>query len=540
MSFIVIEGNATEDASLREFTSKRTEQSVPISNVTVAVNDRRYNAETDQWVDTGRTFYEVTVSGRAGHPLRWHRDSRAPGSWSPATSTSRSTATTRATPASAAGSAPTTTASAPSTPRPSVPETVTQLNPTAGERPPAGWPLPSHLPIEVSQSCGSSSAPSCRSQARVHRRAVRQRRPGRSPRPRAEADGRVEHRGQTAGRARPGPGGSDVLMAGAQQPSSSSGCSRSRSGSARAPSPTSPKGGTCARTDCRGRAQAPRRRGSREVSTRRSRSDAAPDGLRSERGGPGRCQIAVARSRTAGSRRVLQAMPREPPSRRPRPPRRDGAGLTVGSSINYVMIRMWCNAAQTSQLQSVTQLRQACRISHRLTRTTASCASTAVSAHSSPPALPADLDRLPRDHLRAGEQHRALRRRVADRTESGLATQPPAVARRAAGLRARRRRPPAAQPHAPRHQSRLELAGAFCVLAWIAETSASWKISRQSGPLKSTEKQIRAIVAGPVVRGAMFGAWPHRASSSDGSSTRYWTSSAATASACSSKPATIS
>jgi single-strand DNA-binding protein len=63
MSFIVIEGNATEHATLREFTSKRTGQSVPISNVTVAVNDRRYNAEADTWEDTGRTFYEVTVSG---------------------------------------------------------------------------------------------------------------------------------------------------------------------------------------------------------------------------------------------------------------------------------------------------------------------------------------------------------------------------------------------------------------------------------------------------------------------------------------------
>lgn len=63
MSFIVIEGNATADASLREFTSKRSQQSVPISNVTVAVNDRKYNAETDTWEDTGRTFYEVTVSG---------------------------------------------------------------------------------------------------------------------------------------------------------------------------------------------------------------------------------------------------------------------------------------------------------------------------------------------------------------------------------------------------------------------------------------------------------------------------------------------
>lgn len=63
MSIVVIEGNATSDATLREFTSKRTNQPVAISNVTVAVNDRRYNAETENWEDTGKTFYEVTVSG---------------------------------------------------------------------------------------------------------------------------------------------------------------------------------------------------------------------------------------------------------------------------------------------------------------------------------------------------------------------------------------------------------------------------------------------------------------------------------------------
>lgn len=63
MSFVVIEGNATNDATLREFTSNRTGQQVAISNVTVAVNDRRHNPETDSWEDTGRTFYEVTVSG---------------------------------------------------------------------------------------------------------------------------------------------------------------------------------------------------------------------------------------------------------------------------------------------------------------------------------------------------------------------------------------------------------------------------------------------------------------------------------------------
>ncbi|SOD72882.1 single-strand DNA-binding protein [Jatrophihabitans sp. GAS493] len=63
MSFIIIEGNITDEATLREFPSKRTGELVPISNATVAVNDRRYNAETEQWVDTGKTFYEVTVTG---------------------------------------------------------------------------------------------------------------------------------------------------------------------------------------------------------------------------------------------------------------------------------------------------------------------------------------------------------------------------------------------------------------------------------------------------------------------------------------------
>jgi single-strand DNA-binding protein len=63
MSFIVIEGNATGNAALREFTTKRTQQGVAISNVTVAVNDRKYNVETESWEDIGRTFYEVTVTG---------------------------------------------------------------------------------------------------------------------------------------------------------------------------------------------------------------------------------------------------------------------------------------------------------------------------------------------------------------------------------------------------------------------------------------------------------------------------------------------
>ncbi len=63
MSYIVTEGNVTADATLREFPSKRSGELIPISNATIAVNDRRYNAETEQWVDTGKTFYEVTVTG---------------------------------------------------------------------------------------------------------------------------------------------------------------------------------------------------------------------------------------------------------------------------------------------------------------------------------------------------------------------------------------------------------------------------------------------------------------------------------------------
>ncbi|MGH3125837.1 MAG: single-stranded DNA-binding protein [Streptosporangiaceae bacterium] len=62
MTFVVIEGNTTGDATLREFTGK-TGQQVPISNASVAVNDRAYNSQSEQWEDTGREFYEVTVAG---------------------------------------------------------------------------------------------------------------------------------------------------------------------------------------------------------------------------------------------------------------------------------------------------------------------------------------------------------------------------------------------------------------------------------------------------------------------------------------------
>jgi len=63
MTYVIIEGNVTADATRREFTSRRSGQQVSISNATVVVNDRRRDAESERWVDTGRTAYEVTVTG---------------------------------------------------------------------------------------------------------------------------------------------------------------------------------------------------------------------------------------------------------------------------------------------------------------------------------------------------------------------------------------------------------------------------------------------------------------------------------------------
>ena len=62
MSYVIVEGNVTADASLREYTDRNGQQR-PISNATVVENSRRFDRNTQQWVDTGRTAYEVTVTG---------------------------------------------------------------------------------------------------------------------------------------------------------------------------------------------------------------------------------------------------------------------------------------------------------------------------------------------------------------------------------------------------------------------------------------------------------------------------------------------
>lgn len=63
MSYLVIEGNVAADATLREYAHRRTGAMTPISNATVVVNDRRRDPQSEQWVDTGRTAYEVTITG---------------------------------------------------------------------------------------------------------------------------------------------------------------------------------------------------------------------------------------------------------------------------------------------------------------------------------------------------------------------------------------------------------------------------------------------------------------------------------------------
>lgn len=54
----------------------------------------------------------------------------------------------------------------------------------------------------------------------------------------------------------------------------------------------------------------------------------------------------------------------------------------------------------------------------------------------------------------------------------------------------------------------LYVAGGLCVLAWAAELVTRWRISRLAGSLKTTEKHVRDLIAGPLVRGGTFGAWP--------------------------------
>lgn len=166
-------------------------------------------------------------------------------------------------------------------------------------------------------------------------------------------------------------------------------------------------------------------------------------------------------------------------------------------------------AARTSQLQTVTQLRDACRIGHRLARTyselrqrgrgtaaasvvayplmwmvyvTITCIEASSTVHSGAASLiaPNPVARPPRRLWRGVLLIAVLVIGISQL----LAQAPPTL----------------------RHV--LYIAGGLCVAASFVEVAASWKIGPRAGPLKLTERRVRASVAGSVVRGGTFGAWP--------------------------------
>ena len=61
MTTITIIGNTTAAAELRYTPSGR-----PVANFTVAVNERRYDKTTNEWIDDGATFYPCAAWGPMG------------------------------------------------------------------------------------------------------------------------------------------------------------------------------------------------------------------------------------------------------------------------------------------------------------------------------------------------------------------------------------------------------------------------------------------------------------------------------------------
>jgi hypothetical protein len=167
-------------------------------------------------------------------------------------------------------------------------------------------------------------------------------------------------------------------------------------------------------------------------------------------------------------------------------------------------------AARSSQLQTVTRLRDACRIAHRLTRAYSELrkrgrAGALVSAGAYPItwlAYVAVTCIQASDTVHAG-------------VASLIAPNPVARPRRrlwrglvlvfvlAVGVTQLLTRPPADVRHV------VDVLGGLCVLAWLAEMCVSWRIGHQAGSLEVTEKLLREQVIGPVARGGMFAAWPH-------------------------------
>jgi hypothetical protein len=167
--------------------------------------------------------------------------------------------------------------------------------------------------------------------------------------------------------------------------------------------------------------------------------------------------------------------------------------------------------AEGSQLQTVTRLRDACLIGHRVTRTYGELRKRGrwgqlVSAGAYPLMWMAYVGIT---CLQAGSTvHNGAASLIAPNPVSrprrrlwrGLLL----VALLALGVTELITRTP------PAVRQVLSIGGIVCVLAWVAELVASWQLSRQGGSLRSTADRLRRTVAGPVVRGGTFAAWPQR------------------------------
>ena len=168
------------------------------------------------------------------------------------------------------------------------------------------------------------------------------------------------------------------------------------------------------------------------------------------------------------------------------------------------------HAARGSQLQTVSRVRDACRIAHRVTRAYSELrkrgpAGALVSASAYPLMW---LSYFALTCLQAGDTvHAGVASMIAPNPVSrprrqlwrGLLL----VAAVVIGFGE------IASASSTIVRDGVRTVGTLFVLAWLSEVCCSWKIGHRSGPLKHTMQQLRSQMPGPVVLGGTAAAWPH-------------------------------
>ena len=174
-----------------------------------------------------------------------------------------------------------------------------------------------------------------------------------------------------------------------------------------------------------------------------------------------------------------------------------------------VTIGRMVSAARTGELQNVTRVRDAAAIAHRIVRTFSQLRTRGrTGAIMSAAAYPIEwLAYFSIICLQASDTvHRGVASMIApnpvDRPVRRLWS---GVALAAAAVIGIGELAGHAGPHL---RDALYGLGAVCVAAWAVELAVSWHPRRRAGSLKTTEKLVRTMVAGPVVRGESFAAWP--------------------------------